>query len=104
MAGHGWVNPRSNGAHARCGGPAMCTGCALEEAGLPDTISDLARKLSQLHREHPTREMGEAAQLMAQMLDIAVNGDTWARPKSPQQVWLGLLAKVREMAAVRSGA
>lgn len=100
--GHGHVIPNPNGVKAHCGGPAMCTECALEQVGLPESIGDLARQLSQLHREHPTSEMATAAQLMAQMLHIAVHGDTWARPQSPQQVWLGLLAKVRETAATRS--
>lgn len=30
MGGHGWVHPREDGSHARCGGPAMCLECADE--------------------------------------------------------------------------
>jgi hypothetical protein len=32
--GHGWVRLRPDGANARCGGPAICTECAKEEAAL----------------------------------------------------------------------
>jgi hypothetical protein len=30
--GHGWVRPRPDGYKARCGGPAICSECALEAA------------------------------------------------------------------------
>lgn len=30
MSGHGHVNPRADGVLARCGGPGICTVCALE--------------------------------------------------------------------------
>lgn len=32
MSGHGWVTPNPNGVVARCGGPAICSECALEYA------------------------------------------------------------------------
>lgn len=32
MSGHGWVTPNADGSKARCGGPALCTKCALELA------------------------------------------------------------------------
>lgn len=32
MSGHGWVTPNPDGAKARCGGPAICSACALELA------------------------------------------------------------------------
>lgn len=31
--GHGHVVPRVDGGKARCGGPAICSACALEAAG-----------------------------------------------------------------------
>jgi len=33
--GHGWVNPRPDGAKARCGGPAICHVCQAEQGRLP---------------------------------------------------------------------
>lgn len=32
LGGHGHVRPRADGAKARCGGPAICSACALELA------------------------------------------------------------------------
>lgn len=32
MSGHGWVTPRPDGVVARCGGPAICSGCQRERA------------------------------------------------------------------------
>lgn len=34
IGGHGHVIPRADGARARCGGPAICTDCAKEQAEL----------------------------------------------------------------------
>lgn len=34
MSSHGHVTPRDDGAKARCGGPGICTDCALEYARL----------------------------------------------------------------------
>ena len=31
MSGHGWVTPNPDGMKARCGGPALCSACALEK-------------------------------------------------------------------------
>lgn len=31
MSGHGWVNPRPDGAKARCGGPGICGECSAEQ-------------------------------------------------------------------------
>jgi hypothetical protein len=31
--GHGWVRPLPSGAKARCGGPAICRQCQLEQEG-----------------------------------------------------------------------
>lgn len=66
----------------------------MAAAELPEGILERARQLAELHCSHPTAEMVEAAQLMAQMLHIAVHGDTWARPESPAEVWLNLLSEV----------
>lgn len=33
MSGHGHVTPNADGSKARCGGPAICSVCALELAG-----------------------------------------------------------------------
>lgn len=63
---------------------------------LPEGIRMRARQVSDLHRDNPTVAMTEVTHLMIEMLHIAVHGDTWARPESPQQVWLDLLARVRE--------
>ena len=30
MSNHGWVYPNADGSRARCGGPAICSVCALE--------------------------------------------------------------------------
>jgi hypothetical protein len=32
MSGHGWVVPNPDGSKARCGGPALCSACATEQA------------------------------------------------------------------------
>lgn len=32
MSGHGWVTPSPDGTKARCGGPPICSACALEKA------------------------------------------------------------------------
>jgi hypothetical protein len=61
---------------------------------LPQSIRDRARQVAVLHREHPTAELAGVTHLMTEMLHIAVHGSTWARPESPQDVWLGLLAEV----------
>jgi hypothetical protein len=63
---------------------------------LPESILTRTRQLADLFQAHPTAELGEALHLMTEMLHIAVHGDTWARPESPQEVWLGLLAGVCE--------
>jgi len=34
MSGHGHVVPNADGSRARCGGPAICSQCALEYARL----------------------------------------------------------------------
>lgn len=34
MSGHGHVTPNADGSKARCGGPAICSVCALEFARL----------------------------------------------------------------------
>jgi hypothetical protein len=67
---------------------------------LPESILTRAEQLAELHRSHPTTEMTDAAHLMTEMLHIAVHGDTWARPETPQRVWLDLLG---EVAARRPG-
>jgi hypothetical protein len=45
--GHGHVFPRPDGMKSRCGGPAMCSGCAqdlaLKEAETLDTARELER-------------------------------------------------------------
>ena len=62
---------------------------------LPEGILERERQLAELHRTHrPTHELTEAVHLMTEMLHIAVHGETWARPESPQQVWLDLLREV----------
>jgi hypothetical protein len=38
MNGHGWVTPRPDGMKARCGGPAICSQCALELAQVKSPI------------------------------------------------------------------
>lgn len=68
---------------------------------LPESILARAKQLTGLFQAHPTAELGEALHLMTEMLHIAVRGDTWARPETPQEVWLGLLAEVRERRPAR---
>jgi hypothetical protein len=34
LSRHGWVTPNPDGSKARCGGPALCTQCALEAESL----------------------------------------------------------------------
>lgn len=42
MSGHGHVTPNPNGAKARCGGPTICSVCALEFALLtPKSATDM---------------------------------------------------------------
>lgn len=68
--------------------------------GQPSATAELERlqaELRELHRAHPTLEMGEAAQNLTAQLHIAVHGATWARPESPEQVWRDLLAEVATM-------
>jgi hypothetical protein len=60
-------------------------------------IRRLQDELRELHRAHPTNEMGEAALNMTKQLHVAVYGATWARPDSPEQVWQSLLAEVLAM-------
>jgi hypothetical protein len=40
--GHGWVRPLPSGAKARCGGPAICRQCQLEQEGIPAVVRRLA--------------------------------------------------------------
>jgi hypothetical protein len=61
---------------------------------LPGAIRDRSQRVAELQRMWPSAAMIETAQLMAEMLHIAVHGSTWARPETPQQVWLDLLAEV----------
>jgi hypothetical protein len=61
---------------------------------LPADIRERARRVGELHRAYPTTEMNDVTHLMIEMLHIAVHGDTWARPQSPEEVWLDLLAEV----------
>jgi hypothetical protein len=39
MAGHGHVTPNPDGSKARCGGPRICTVCALEQANVQPVAS-----------------------------------------------------------------
>ena len=41
--GHGWVRPRLDGSKARCGGPAICSECALEAGSLSPRSKPLDR-------------------------------------------------------------
>lgn len=70
-----------------------------DRAAKETTVSDLEEQLAQLHRDHPTSEMTEVAQLMIQQLDLALHGQTWARPRTPRQVWADLLGKVEALVA-----
>lgn len=76
---------------------------------LPESILERAQRLADLHKTHrPTYELNEATHLMTEMLHIAVHGETWAQPESPQQVWLDLLYQVwlrrtAEQVALRTG-
>ena len=36
--GHGHVHPRPDGVKARCGGPALCSECAVEQARLDAAV------------------------------------------------------------------
>lgn len=71
---------------------ADADGAARED--LPASIRELDDQLAALHRDHPSSELTDATHLMTAMLHIAVHGSTWARPETPRQVWLGLLADV----------
>lgn len=39
MSGHGHVIPNADGSKKRCGGPAICSVCALEQAGQPRPVT-----------------------------------------------------------------
>ncbi len=71
--------------------------------GLPESIRVRERQAADLYRARPTVEMAELLQLMTGMLHIAVHGSTWARPETPRQVWLDLLAEVQRMRAALGG-
>jgi len=71
--------------------------------GLPESIRVRERQAADLYRDCPTVEMAELLQLMTGMLHIAVHGSTWARPETPRQVWLDLLAEVQQMRAALGG-
>ena len=80
IGGHGHVTSRPDGAKARCGGPALCPACALEEAQLKRRTSGAAsvaldftttwcdRHLRPYKREWPRG----AALAMAKLFDVAV--------------------------------
>lgn len=65
MSGHGWVKPLPGGAKARCGGPAICSECALEarQAG----VDPLAR----VYEEALAKRVDRAKALTAQAAKIA---------------------------------
>ena len=73
-----------------------------DKPNLPESILAIDRALTDLlspHGEtmgnqglHP--EANAAVGYMVRQLHIAVHGDTWARPESPRDVWLGLLSTV----------
>jgi uncharacterized small protein (DUF1192 family) len=46
MSGHGHVTPNPDGSKVRCGGPAICSVCALEKARLPDELAELRAALA----------------------------------------------------------
>ena len=72
-------------------------------ADLPESIRMRARQVADLHRDYPTVEIMDLTHLMTEMLHIAVHGSTWARPETPRQVWLDLLAEVQRMRAALGG-
>lgn len=59
--GHGWVRPRPDGVHARCGGPKLCPECAHEE-----------RELAGLAQPKPTAELTTVARAMQSIISISV--------------------------------
>lgn len=69
---------------------------------LPENILGRGRQVASLHRARPTAEIVEVTHLMIEMLHIAIHGDTWARPESPAEVWLSLLAEVSRMSTANS--
>lgn len=50
MQGHGHVIPNADGLKARCGGPAICATCALEQAGAAVTTD--VRGCARCEQEH----------------------------------------------------
>lgn len=66
---------------------------------LPPEIRDLSGRVAAITSARSTPDLAKVVQLMVAMLHVAVYGGSWARPEPPQEVWLGLLAEVRDMRA-----
>ena len=68
--GHGWVKLRTDGRRARCGGPAICSGCQIEAAELGGwelalvvkDLQEVMKLLTPLTNEH--RKVHGAIQLL----------------------------------------
>lgn len=67
---------------------------------MSDTVDSIQEQLNQLHNQHRTSEMAEAAQLMIAQLDLALHGYTTARLDTPRVWWLKLLAEVQSVASL----
>lgn len=58
--GHGWVHPRADGAKARCGGPAVCSLCAIDAAAAVSVCPycgeqavDARAEIAHMEAKHP---------------------------------------------------
>ena len=55
-------------------------------------------RIAELLREHPCTTANDVALVMAEQLDVALHGHTWARPDPPMAVWRSLLAEAAQLA------
>jgi hypothetical protein len=71
--GHGHVRPRPDGVKARCGGPALCSECAREQATVPPTNEQLLKEWVNEHAAVLSIEQRVCLAIFAQHLDRRAN-------------------------------
>lgn len=85
MSGHGHVIPNPDGSKARCGGPAMCRVCALEQAaqrakGRPRVPADIAAAA------RACKSIGVSDPSLMTMFDLTANELAWVLAQTPIEV------------------
>lgn len=69
--GHGWVRPRPDGVHARCGGPKLCPECAHEE-----------RELAGVAQPRQTASLVHLANALQSIISVAAGCSVTPSPDS----------------------